>query len=125
MVMSDLELELDVLGVYGIVNALPRCELKDEELDILRAIYGQAYEERRFGNLIRVLRHLMSLSITTTGAVVLDDVLSGSKTKGKGKEKVVIDLTSSGREYDASSRERRSRRMFEELVGEVGPRLSN
>ncbi|KAL2474598.1 hypothetical protein Adt_35334 [Abeliophyllum distichum] len=56
---------------------------------------------------------------------LLGDALSERKEKGKGKEKVVIDLASSGGKHEASPRERHSRRMFEELVGNVGQRLSN
>ncbi|KAL2512614.1 hypothetical protein Adt_18214 [Abeliophyllum distichum] len=41
--------------------ALPRCELKDDGLDILRAIYLQSSKEKRFDSLLKAPRHLVEL----------------------------------------------------------------
>ncbi|KAL2542280.1 Plus3 domain-containing protein [Abeliophyllum distichum] len=70
-VVSDAEQELDVPGVYGIANALLWCELKEEELDILREIYGQASEDRHFGKLICLPKYLIELDQMATKGMLL------------------------------------------------------
>ncbi|KAL2509679.1 hypothetical protein Fot_33326 [Forsythia ovata] len=57
-----------------------------------------------------------TLSVIAIGTIMLDGVPSGSKRIGNGKEKVVVDLASSGGEHEASPRKRHSRGMFEELI---------
>ncbi|KAL2513325.1 Uncharacterized protein Adt_18925 [Abeliophyllum distichum] len=68
-VVSDPEPELDVPGVYGNASAFLQCELKKEELDILREIYGQASEDKRFGKLIRLPKYLIELGQMATKEV--------------------------------------------------------
>ncbi|KAL2542281.1 hypothetical protein Adt_03259 [Abeliophyllum distichum] len=65
------------------------------------------------------------LSVTRTGAIVLGELPSGSKRRGNEKEKVVVDLASSGGEQEASPREKHLREMFDELIGKMGQKLSN
>ncbi|KAL2491557.1 Uncharacterized protein Adt_27185 [Abeliophyllum distichum] len=64
-VEDDPELDLDVRSVYGIANALPRCELSREIVDVLRSIYQAPPVTRRYQFILNRHRCLIELGLMT------------------------------------------------------------
>ncbi|KAL2472320.1 Uncharacterized protein Adt_40456 [Abeliophyllum distichum] len=64
-VEDDPEPDLDVPSVYGIANALPRCELSREVVDVLRSIYQAPPVTRIYEFILNRHRCLIELGLVT------------------------------------------------------------
>ncbi|KAL2460632.1 Uncharacterized protein Adt_44052 [Abeliophyllum distichum] len=62
-VEDDPEPNLDVPSVYGIANALPRCELSREIVDVIRYIYQAPHATRRYEFILNRHRCLIELGL--------------------------------------------------------------
>ncbi|KAL2525130.1 Uncharacterized protein Adt_10184 [Abeliophyllum distichum] len=66
--IDDSEPDLDVPSVYGIVNALPHCELSRDVVDVVRSIYHAAPLTQRYGLILNRHRCLVELGLMASKA---------------------------------------------------------
>ncbi|KAL2456881.1 Plus3 domain-containing protein [Abeliophyllum distichum] len=62
-VFDDPEPDLDVPSVYGIASPLPRCELSQGAVDVLRSIYQADQKSRSYGLILNRHRCLVELGL--------------------------------------------------------------
>ncbi|KAL2490165.1 hypothetical protein Adt_25793 [Abeliophyllum distichum] len=67
-VFDDPEPDLDVLSVYGIASPLPRCELSQDVVDVLRSIYQADEKTRSYGLILNRHRCLVELGLMASKA---------------------------------------------------------
>ncbi|KAL2497508.1 Plus3 domain-containing protein [Abeliophyllum distichum] len=67
-VFDDPEPDLDVLSVYGIASLLPRCELLQDVVDVLRSIYQADQKTRSYGLILNRHRCLVELGLMASKA---------------------------------------------------------
>ncbi|KAL2470236.1 Uncharacterized protein Adt_38372 [Abeliophyllum distichum] len=66
-VVDDPEPKLDVPFVYGIANALPRCQLSSNDIEVLRSIYEATLSSRKYGFILNRHRCLTELAEMNRG----------------------------------------------------------
>ncbi|KAL2472130.1 Plus3 domain-containing protein [Abeliophyllum distichum] len=62
-VFDDPEPDLDVSSVYGIASPLPRCELSQDAVDVLKSIYQADQKSRSYGLILNRHRCLVELGL--------------------------------------------------------------
>ncbi|KAL2476406.1 Uncharacterized protein Adt_37142 [Abeliophyllum distichum] len=67
-VFDDPEPDLDVPSVYGIASPLPRCELSQGAVDVLRSIYQADQKSRSYGLILNRHRCLVELGLMASKA---------------------------------------------------------
>ncbi|KAL2532446.1 Uncharacterized protein Adt_05797 [Abeliophyllum distichum] len=67
-VFDDPEPDLDVPSVYGIASPLPRCELSQDVVDVLRSIYQADQKARSYGLILNRYRCLVNLGLMASKA---------------------------------------------------------
>ncbi|KAL2474482.1 Plus3 domain-containing protein [Abeliophyllum distichum] len=67
-VFDDPEPDLDVPSVYGIASPLPRCELSQGAVDILKSIYQADQKSRSYGLILNRHRCLVELGLVASKA---------------------------------------------------------
>ncbi|KAL2499399.1 Plus3 domain-containing protein [Abeliophyllum distichum] len=67
-VFDDPEPDLDVPSVYGIASPLPRCELSQGAVDVLRSIYQANQKSRSYGLILNRHRCLVELGLMASKA---------------------------------------------------------
>ncbi|KAL2497450.1 Uncharacterized protein Adt_23000 [Abeliophyllum distichum] len=67
-VFDDPEPDLDVPSVYGIASPLPRCELSQGVVDVLRSIYQADQKSRSYGLILNRHRCLVELGLMASKA---------------------------------------------------------
>ncbi|KAL2481423.1 Uncharacterized protein Adt_34389 [Abeliophyllum distichum] len=65
-VFDDPEPDLDVPSVYGIASPLPRCELSQGAVDVLKLIYQADQKSRSYGLILNRHRCLVELGLMTS-----------------------------------------------------------
>ncbi|KAL2497824.1 Plus3 domain-containing protein [Abeliophyllum distichum] len=67
-VFDDPEPDLDVPSVYGIASPLPRCELSQGAVDVLKSIYQADQKSRSYGLILNRHRCLVELGLMASKA---------------------------------------------------------
>ncbi|KAL2470676.1 Uncharacterized protein Adt_38812 [Abeliophyllum distichum] len=67
-VFEDPEPDLDVPSVYGIASPLPRCELSQGAVDVLRSVYQADQKSRSYGLILNRHRCLVELGLMASKA---------------------------------------------------------
>ncbi|KAL2461994.1 Uncharacterized protein Adt_45414 [Abeliophyllum distichum] len=62
-VFDDPETDLDVPSIYGIASPLPRCELSEDAVDVLKSIYQADQKTRSYGFILNRHRCLVELGL--------------------------------------------------------------
>ncbi|KAL2519679.1 Plus3 domain-containing protein [Abeliophyllum distichum] len=71
-VFEDPEPDLDVPSVYGIASPLPRCELSQGAVDVLRSVYQADQKSRSYGLILNRHRCLVELGLMASKGSVED-----------------------------------------------------
>ncbi|KAL2492712.1 hypothetical protein Adt_28340 [Abeliophyllum distichum] len=111
-VFDDPEPDLDVSSVYGIASPLPRCELSQGTVDVLKSIYQADQKSRSYGLILNRHRCLVELGLMASKAEMdqgkrprptlarlskqRPKTLAPGSTEDVSQRKVVEDLSKAG-----------------------------